>query len=253
MRADGRTLVRSVLVLFPRLFDFVSGPLRFRVQARLGRVAEPEFRALPHLTSKEDPLVIDVGANVGQSIYSILTVLPRAQVVSFEPNPALHDSLHRVIDPLPNARLEPEGLGSEPHSATLFTPVYHRHAFLGLSSFDSEAAQGWLRKDNLYWFDQKRLAIEEETAEIRTLDEFRLAPDVVKIDVQGMAADVIEGGMETIRSCRPAIIAETVRPDSRVMQLLEPLGYALMEWRDDELAPATGACVNQILIPAASR
>lgn len=252
MRVDRRTLARSALVHFPRLFDFVNGPLRFRLQARFGRVAEPEFRALPQLTSKADPLVVDVGANVGQSIYSILTVLPQAQVVSFEPNPALHDLLHRVIDPLPNARLEPEGLGSEPLSGTLFTPVYNRHAFSGLSSFDREAARGWLSEDNLYWFDQKRLEIEEDTAEIRTLDEFNLAPDVVKVDVQGMEADVIEGGMETIRSCRPAIIAETVRPGSRTVRLLEPLGYALMEWRDDELVPATGACVNQILIPAAA-
>lgn len=252
MRVDRRTLARSVLVLVPRLFDFASGPIRFRLQARFGRVAEPEFRALPHLTSKANPLVLDVGANVGQSIYSILTVLPQAQVVSFEPNPALHDLLRRVIAPLPNAHLEPEGLGSEPlSSCTLFTPVYNRHAFRGLSSFDREAARGWLTQDNLYWFDQERLVMEEETAEIRTLDEFDLAPDIVKVDVQGMEADVIEGGMETIRACRPAIIAETVRPDSRTMQLLEPLGYELMEWRDDALVPATGACVNQILIPAA--
>jgi hypothetical protein len=129
--------------------------------------------------------------------------------------------------------------------------VYNQHAFPGLSSFDREAAQGWLSQDNLYWFDQERLVMEEETAVVRTLDEFDLAPDILKVDVQGMEADVIEGGMETIRSCRHAIIAETVRPHSRTMQLLEPLGYELMEWREDALVPATGACVNQILIPAA--
>ncbi|HSZ36137.1 MAG TPA: FkbM family methyltransferase [Acidimicrobiales bacterium] len=253
MRVDLHTLARSMLVRAPRLFDLASGPARFRLQARMGRVAEAEFRALPRLTGKADPLVLDVGANVGQSIYSILTVLPRAQVVSFEPNPALHDLLRRVVASQPNVRLETVGLGSEPSSGTLFTPVYNGHAFPGLSSFDREAAQGWLTRSTLYGFDPARLVVQEATAVIRTLDEYALSPDVVKIDVQGMEADVIEGGLETIRSSRPAIIAETVRPDSRSMQLLEPLGYSLMEWRDGELVRATGACVNQILVPGAPR
>jgi FkbM family methyltransferase len=38
-----------------------------------------------------------VGANVGRSTYSIATVLPKGRIISFEPNPTLHDTLRRVL------------------------------------------------------------------------------------------------------------------------------------------------------------
>ena len=249
MSVDPRTLARSVLVRVPRLFDLASGSSRFRLASALGRVAEPEFRALPLLTAVPDPLVLDVGANVGQSIFSIATVMPRARIVSFEPNPALHDTLRRVVARFPTARLESVGLGAKPSVGTLYTPVYNGHVFPGLSSFDPEAATGWLSPATIYGFDADRLTVQETTAVIRTLDEFDLAPDVIKIDVQGMEPAVVKGGLATIAAYRPSIIAETVRPDSETFGLLEPLGYRLMEWQHGSLVAATGSCVNQILIP----
>ena len=252
MSVDPRTLARSALVRVPRAFDLASGPTRFRLASALGRVAEPEFRALPLLTAKPDPLVLDVGANVGQSIYSIARVMPKASIISFEPNPTLHETLRRVLARFPTGRLEPVGLGTEASVETLYTPVYNGHVFPGLSSFDREAASGWLSPSTLYGFDPARLTLREDSAAIRTLDEFDLAPDVIKIDVQGMEPAVVRGGLGTIAAHRPAIIAETVRPDSETFGLLEPLGYRLMEWQHGSLVPATGSCVNQILIPDAT-
>lgn len=141
------------------------------------------------------------------------------------------------------------GLGSEPSTSVLYTPVYNGHVFPGLSSFDRQAAANWLCPSTIDGFDPSRLVITEDTAVIRTLDEFALAPDVIKIDVQGMESDVVAGGLQTIRKYRPSIIAETVRPDSETFRLLQPLDYRLMEWQHGRLVPATGASVNQILVP----
>jgi len=251
-RVELRTLVRSGFARFPRLYDAASGPLRFEVMSRLHMVGEAEFRALPLLTTRPDPLVLDIGANVGQSLLSTLTVLPRAKVVCFEPNPALHPDLRRLVSRRPTARLEPCGLGSATASLILYTPVYNGHVMPGLSSFDLEAARCWLTPRTLYGFDARKLEIVEATAEVCPLDAFGLAPDVIKIDVQGMEAEVIRGGLGTITRHRPAIIAETVLPDSPAFRLLEPLGYGLMEWNGRSLVPATGRRVNQIAVPPAA-
>ena len=59
----------------------------------LRRPHETDFRALSLLP---DGCYIDIGANNGQSIESILLFRPSAQVVAFEPNPRLAAKLaHR--------------------------------------------------------------------------------------------------------------------------------------------------------------
>lgn len=249
-RPDPRTLVRSGFARAPRLFDIASGPLRFEVLSRLGMVAEADFRALPRLTDRSDPLVLDIGANVGQSLLSIKTVLPAARVVCFEPNAELHPTLRRLAAKQRDVRLEPVGLGAADDEQPLYTPVYNRHAMPGLSSFDRAAAAGWLNSSTLYGFRPERLLITESVAVIRRLDDFELAPDIVKIDVQGMEPDVVRGGLETFRRHLPAVIAETIRRASETYALLEPLGYVLTEWDGKRLVPATERRLNQILVPA---
>lgn len=54
----------------------------------------------------------------------------------------------------------------------------------------------------------QRHVIEGDDVEVVTLDSLRLAPDFVKIDVEGMEYAVLIGGEQTIRTYRPVVMLE---------------------------------------------
>jgi FkbM family methyltransferase len=240
---------RSALARVPRLYAALAGVTRYRLMHALHVVHEPEFRLLPDLLQREDPLVLDVGGNVGQSVLSILTVLPHARVITFEPNPANHPALESLTARYANVELRPFGLGEVAGDSDFFIPVYNGRPISGLASFEESAARSGLTYGSIYGFDEKLRQIEQTTASIRRLDELGLSPDVIKIDVQGLEDAVIAGGLETIRRSRPIIIAEAVREDSRAVRLLSPLGYRRWELQKGRLVEAGDRCVNQVLLP----
>ncbi len=62
-------------------------------------------------------------------------------------------------------------------------------------------------------FDRGKLSCRSFDVTVRRLDEFDLAPEVVKIDVQGLELAVVRGGFETFRRCRPITIIEMPPPE----------------------------------------
>jgi Methyltransferase FkbM domain len=62
------------------------------------------------------------------------------------------------------------------------------------------------------------------SAQIRRRDELDLTPQIVKIDVEGVEHDVIEGLASTIRRAKPITMVENSDYD-RVTTLLASFGY----------------------------
>lgn len=70
-----------------------------------------------------------------------------------------------------------------------------------------------------------------KTVPLRRLDSYQLdSVALLKIDVEGMEAEVIRGGMDTIRRNRPVIYAEAWDDTYQAATgaLLEPLGYRMV-------------------------
>lgn len=52
--------------------------------------------------------------------------------------------------------------------------------------------------------------------------------DLIKIDVEGMELDVLEGARETIVRCKPVMVVEIIRTDAAVVNaLLKKWGYQI--------------------------
>lgn len=168
------------------------------------------------------PNVVDVGANRGQAIASFFRVLVQPRIWSFEPNPTVAAYLSRRFESRGLAVL-PYALGESRQTATLYVPRYGRTVWDSRASLDEASARASLGPEDYWRFSARRAAVEGLEVEVRRLDEFGLAPDIVKIDVEGTQDSVIEGGKETIESCRPVILVEgrVVKP----LGWLEALGY----------------------------
>lgn len=247
-----RKLARSALVRAPAVYELLTAQWRYRMYHRLGVVHEREFRALPLLVERPEPLVLDVGGNSGQSILSIKTVLPKARVITFEPAARHAVRLLSLADRFDDVQIEACALSDVSGEAELFWPVYRGMTMDALASLDRTQVMSWLGPDGLYGFDRDRLSIVSETIRVCRLDDFGLEPDVLKLDVQGAESKVIAGAMETIRRCRPALMLEDLVEGDDSHRLLEPFGYDVYTYGSDgrfELG-TTAPAMNRFLLPA---
>ncbi|MGE0698049.1 MAG: FkbM family methyltransferase [Hyphomicrobiaceae bacterium] len=223
-----KKLLRSVQMLVPQLADrryaAQDGVLRLA-----GRPWRPEVMGLAHL-GYESPLVLDIGANRGFFISALEMVRPDARVIAFEPFPRLVEQLRARKSPL-HVEVEGVALGSAPDKLPLYVTVYRGFPIDGLSSFDREMAAGWLDADRIHWFDPAALRVDEVMVEVRRLDDYGLAPDIVKMYVQGAEPLVIGGSVETLRRHQPAVLAPAHAPP--IDQALRALGYRRYAFRGD--------------------
>lgn len=143
---------------------------------------------LARLIDREGSVVVDIGANIGNHTLFFANELHARKIISFEPIPETFKLLMMNVhlNGLQNrVELHNEGLSNEPGhaSVTVFNP-----GNIGGTTL----AQG---AGNL---------------SLTTLDSLNL-PNVtfIKIDVEGMEPEVLEGSIETIKRTRPIVFVES--------------------------------------------
>lgn len=152
---------------------------------------------------------VDVGANVGNHALWFAAICG-LDVVAFEPVTVTELQANIDANGL-DIRVEPTALGATPGNAS------DRGIRKGDPAGDPTDYEDW-------GFNHK-LDVGDGPIEIRTLDSYELEDvALIKVDVEGMEPDVLQGGIETIRRCRPAIYAEAL-VSSPLATVLEPLGY----------------------------
>ncbi len=227
-------------------------PLKFgayNVGTRLfGWRIDPEFHLLSRLGPTSE--AVDIGGNWGQSICALQRTASPERIVSFEPNAVLAQRLGRRYEST-TVRIHACGLSDADGTFDLFVPRYRNFVYDGLASLDEGEARGWLNPDTMAGFDESKLTIERHPVQVRRLDDFGLHPQVIKIDVQGMEAAVIRGGLATITASQPVMIIET--PSDEVVSLLEPAGLKPYAYRDGELHQDWRAAKNTVFLTDSHR
>jgi FkbM family methyltransferase len=214
-------VIRTTQSFFPWLLE-AKCAVQYALRAASRRPAEIEFAALRDLVPA-DALCIDIGANRGQSIQALRLVLPRCEIVSFEPNPALYSRLvaHHAGDP--RVTMRPEALGEAPSMSTLHVPYYRRFMYDGLASLDEMSARSWISPQTFFLYREGWVSVHSFPVRTITLDSLGLAPNFIKIDTQGTEISVLRGAAETLARSRPVIMCET--PDVASVTMLTGLGY----------------------------
>lgn len=223
------------------------------------RPVEPDFAILAHLTVPPGQVLVDAGANRGETIASMRLFQPHAPIVAFEPNPLLHPIIAARNPRDPALTVHHAGLSDRPGHFDLFVPYYKGVPFDGLASFNRHEAASFLNADRLVGFDPRRQEIRTVNCTVATLDSYGLQPALIKIDVQGLEPAVIRGGLETIRTTLPIVLMENNKPESDTADLVA-LGYRPFAFTDGKLrADAYGdlntfyihPATQQLLSPAA--
>lgn len=187
---------------------------------RAYEIAETEF--LKAVTGP-DSTVLDIGANCGWYSLALARQCPRAQIHAFEPIPSTNKILLRNVrqNGFTNITVHPLAFSNkEKDLEFLYTPNCSGATSLTMAGQPES---------------QERL--ERIRCPGTTLDLFcashRLAPDIIKCDVEGAELMVIQGGEATIAKHKPVILIELMRKwalqfgyhPNDVLTLLAKYGY----------------------------
>ena len=169
--------------------------------------------------------VYDVGANRGQmALFFARYVGANGRVLAFEPVPENHSLIMRnaELNGFANIDCFEIALSSAPGPRNLlFDPARHT---MGVFPEAAVKLGDW----------QRGIDVRCATLD-RLISQGQPMPDVVKIDVEGAAADVIAGGDELLRRKRPGIYLElhALQRDAPEVRLLDVLrdryGYRITE------------------------
>ncbi len=176
--------------------------------------SEPLMQAAFSHLIKPGMAVYDLGAHVGFfTVIASRLVGPEGDVISCEPLP---DNVEMIEY---NVRLN-----QFTNVRTFTTAIGDRD---GEARFHVSAVPSWGRLEGTGQLDQKVDVISVPIARLDTIVRERSLPppDVIKIDVEGAEADVLQGARGTATVHRPVLLIELHGTNDAVTELLQELSY----------------------------
>lgn len=143
---------------------------------------------------------LDIGANMGFYSVGASMIGKNLEVMAFEPNPSIRESLKQNIE-LNHVEKNIEIL------------EFALSDFIGDATFSVPAFTG-SGGGSLKNLHPEEGSPSEFSVKVEKLDNLRsqtFGTDLIKIDVEGAEFQLIKGGIETIRENRPTIVVELLR------------------------------------------
>ena len=184
--------------------------------------------------SRGDGVVaLDVGANIGVFTLEMARLMTDwGSVLAFEPQERLFCALagNIALNNAFNAKPILSAVGAATGTIMIPQPDYRRHGSFGSLSLRRQDDRREVGQTLDYDAAVPVMQV--------TIDSLRLPRvDFIKLDVEGMEIEALEGARETLGRCRPAMFIEHQHVGrDRLLPLLESLGYAMADNGRDFLA-----------------
>lgn len=170
---------------------------------------------------KQDSIVFDIGANMGQYACRLNNFIKTDKIYSFEPYYPNYYSLHLMKKILRLNKVVPihSAISDKKGTLQLVIPIINNNLIVG--------TQAVLEQFQHSDFENVRYL--EETVDSNTIDDFvsenKISHvDFIKIDTEGAEIAVIIGGLETIKKYLPVLSIE-ISPLNIELNILFELGY----------------------------
>lgn len=215
-------------------------------------LSEPEFSIFRYL-ARDTGSILDIGANFGYAAASIWAAGSTAPILSFEPNPGHLPCLRHIKELRPGQYdFVNLGLGSRLSDAKFVIPVAEGVALSALASASIESGTDYAVPDGILHYlmdhhpdlEEPRVHFTEVVWRTERLDDVlrdrRFDIDLsqisaMKVDVEGLEADVLIGAEQTLRTHKPLIMVEGANRLPEVVGLLSSLNYRFAEFVSDAL------------------
>lgn len=200
--------------------------------------------------NSEEMLIIDVGANRGQSIVSFKNIFQHAKIHAFEANPFFEPILAEVSKWYKDVHVNNFGLGHSEQELEFLVPVVDGIPYLEEGSTRLDNFQKpWVRERLLSYgsnLEFEKFPVMLKKAEDVILDE---NINIIKIDVEGAELDVLSAMNKIIEHSHPIFLIENSDWDN-VTSFLKDKGYECYQYlaEENKLIPLKTACTNSFYI-----
>tara|TARA_B100000886_G_scaffold153433_1_gene104455 strand:+ start:2586 stop:3356 length:771 start_codon:yes stop_codon:yes gene_type:complete len=184
---------------------------------------EPECEIFDFLINKKKLIIIDVGSSDGSFTKNLSKKLYNSIFFCFEPL----DFLHKRFKPYNQNKIKTYryACSSKSGLTKVYTPYRIFFGFKLYLKFFSSINKNFIKKNIQQYLNKDDLFFRyiSTLVKLRKLDEFKLKPSILKIDVEGYEDDVLKGATRTILKYLPLIIVEN--PTTYFDNTLRDLGY----------------------------
>ena len=224
-------LVRSNIYLFI-FFRYLTN----RFFAKI--IYETDFKILFYLKNLKffSKSIIDIGANDGISIKAIRKFV-KNKIYSFEPNKINYKKISKLKTRMKTLATYNLGLSNKSSNKIYIYEAHYKKYHL--SPFDSLLKKNVIKhlKNSLFIKDiVNKVKIRKSLIKLKRLDDFKLSPSFIKIDVQGHEFECIIGALKTINKYRPIIMIEFDKKIiNKIDKRLKKIGYLKFYFKADKI------------------
>lgn len=190
---------------------------------------EEEYKIASFLKT---PVIIDVGAHLGESINGFLKYSKNSKIYSFEPNEKLYKKISNSYFQNKNIIIYNFAISNKK-----IHYLYCPRLFGVNLSLWSTFSKKYLQKR---WTDFtrikfKKLKLAKFKIKSSKLDSFKISPQIIKIDAEGCELEVIKSAKKTIKKHLPILIIEFHHKNFNKIKLaLKKLNYVFYQFQSDE-------------------
>jgi FkbM family methyltransferase len=195
-------------------------------------------------------VILDLGANTGQSALTLSLLNPEATIISFEPNPACEFELS-VVKKILGHKFEYKmaAVGEKHDNLTLYIPVKKSVELTQEATFIKDELFKPLAQSRFGTPDH----IKEVSVPVIKLDNLSLKPIGVKIDIQGFELEALLGLEQTIATYRPVVVIESQAEMADIFNYFNKISYEWFTYIEGKYCDyALGLKDNVIFLPKES-
>jgi FkbM family methyltransferase len=159
-----------------------------------GDLGEDPYRDMRRLVTGSQPVTVDVGANIGQTVERLRATFEQPQIHSFEPSPATFAELERRTGSLPGVHLSNCALGAAPGTMEL---IENTHS--DMSSMLEPGSEPWGEVKG-------RVEVPARTLDGYADEHGIERIDVLKSDTQGFDLEVLRGATDLLTKRRIRLV-----------------------------------------------
>jgi FkbM family methyltransferase len=210
--------------------------LRVLLHRLRGKPHEADFHFLGH-PALATGLLLDLGANLGQSALSVAAVQPGLEIFSIEANPACEPGLKTAAALLGRRyRYRLVGVGEREGRLDFHVPLRASRMLLEEGTFDAASLRSPVSISRI-GHEGRDYTLKVIAVPLVTVDSLGLQPRVVKMDLQGLELAALAGMTDTLERSRPVLMIEMGERHEDIVAFLAARGYARFHWDGRQLCP----------------